>query len=200
MPDRKLRLQSSGIRNFLISLGLLKYDSIKDVYFVSKEKSRYLNIIFNKNTLTPLQLSKKLAENEKIGSAAELVVIRYEKQRLKLFSNLSEKIKHIAKGKVNAGYDIESFSIETPKRILPRYIEVKAVSFEDWKFFWSRNEMTMAKLLGGQYYLYLVPVKNKNSFDIKSMKIIQDPYKNILQNKNWGQEIELKSFTLNKTL
>ncbi len=197
LPDRKLRLKTSGIRNFLINLRFLKYDLAEDCYFVSTEYLRYVDEMLDKNTLTPLQLSKKLLRITVLGEAAEVAVIKYEKKRLKGFLDLLPLVKQVSKEKVNAGYDIKSFSGNpTLKNPIPRYIEVKAVSPEDYKFYWSKNELRASKTLGDQYYLYLVPVKGNKVFDIKNLVIIQNPHRSIFEDKeNWNQDIELMSFS-----
>ncbi len=196
--DKKLRLKTSGIRNFLINLGFLVYDKENDNYFISKKGIGYLSIILSKQNLTPRALFKKLKDIEELGIAAEEVVLKYEKSRLKKFPALLKKIRHISKEKVNAGYDIQSYSLKLgSEKPHLRYIEVKAVSELDKKFYWSRNEIAVAENLGDEYYLYLVPVKAKNKFDIKNLVIVQNPYEKVLRNKDkWNSEIELMSFVL----
>jgi hypothetical protein len=99
---------------------------------------------------------------------------------------------------VNAGYDIKSFEISSQEtNYIPRYIEVKAVSIIDYQFYWSRNEFEKSEILRQNYYLYLLPVKDKNNFDIENLKIINDPYKNILNNKDrWIKTVESLGFSL----
>ncbi len=200
LPNRKLRLRTSGIRNFLISLEFLKYDRESDYYFISEEGIKFILKILDKNRLTPLQLSRDLARIEKIGAAAEEEIFIYEKFRLLGFPDLIKDIRHISKERVNAGYDLLSYSGNpTFKNPIFRYIEVKAVSIIDNNFYWSKNELAVAKVLGEQYYLYLVPVKEDSIFDVDNLLMIQDPYKNIFENeKGWKQQIELMSFSITK--
>ncbi len=196
LPNRKTRLYTSGIRNFLISLGFLRYDLGVDAYFVTDEGMLLIDQGLNKNRLSPLQLSQKLLQIEKIGSMVEKEIFLYEKSRLKKFPALIAGLEHVSLERVNAGYDIKSFS-ENPdlKNPVSRYIEVKAVSEKDLKFYWSRNEMDMAKTLGDTYYLYLVPVKADSVIDTDNIVIIQNPYKNVFKNnEEWKSEVELTSF------
>ena len=79
----------------------------------------------------------------------------------------------------------------------PKYIEVKAVSESDLRFYWSKNEINKAKQFGRNYYLYLLPVKNKpeSLLDISALRQIRDPYHAVFQNKDeWWQEVEVISF------
>ena len=81
-----------------------------------------------------------------MGLSAELQVIKYEKKRLRSQPDLAKKIKHVAPEDVSAGYDILSWEIKHDKgTAIPRYIEVKAVSAVDSKFYWSQNEVEKAK-------------------------------------------------------
>jgi hypothetical protein len=198
--DRKIRLKTSGIRNFLIDIGFLGYSEKNDNYFVSEKGFTYLSLILNQKNLTPYELSKKLKSIEELGVLAEQVILKYEKSRLKKFPQLLSQIKHISQGKVNAGYDIQSYTFKSNiTESTPRYIEVKAVSELDNKFYWSRNELAVAENLGNEYYLYLLPVKANKSFDIKNLLIIQNPHKKVFKNKDeWKSEVELISFTHNK--
>lgn len=198
--DKKTRLKTSGIRNFLIDIGFLNYSEKNDNYFVSEKGLVYLSLVLNQKNLTPYELSKKLKSIEELGILAEQVILKYEKLRLKKFPQLSSQIKHISQDKVNAGYDIQSYTFKSNiTESTPRYIEVKAVSELDNKFYWSRNELAVAENLGDEYYLYLLPVKANKNFDIKNLLIIQNPHKKVFRNKDeWKSEVELISFTHNK--
>lgn len=202
LPNRKLRLQTSGVRNFLITLGFLEYSSEVDAYFISEKGNRYFGKVLNKSKITLLQLAKNLANNEELGLAAEKLVFAYEKSRLQGFPKLIMEIKHISQEKVNAGYDIQSFSGNPLfKNPVPRYIEVKAVSLLDHKFYWSRNEMEVAKCLGEEYYLYLVPVKSEGIFSIENLVIIKNPYEKVFNNRLfWESTVELISFSSNQLI
>jgi hypothetical protein len=198
--DKRTRLKTSGIRNFLIDLDFLNYSEEDDNYFVSNRGLKYLYHVLTQKNLTPYELSKKLKNIEELGILAERVILKYEKLRLKKFPQLSNQIKHVSQEKVNAGYDIQSYTFKSNIiESTPRYIEVKAVSELDNKFYWSRNELAVAENLGNGYYLYLLPVKANKNFDIKNLIIIQNPYEKVFNNKNeWKAEMELMSFTNKK--
>ncbi len=80
-----------------------------------------------------------------------------------------------------AGYDIKSFTEESVENHVPRYIEVKAVPPSSMKFYWSANERKMAKLLKEFYFLYLLPVLSRGTFDLDGLQIIQDPFLQVYQ-------------------
>lgn len=192
-PTIKKRLKESGIRNLFIELGLIWYDrqnkkyEITDIYILD-----FINYVENrKMTLEELQFILK--KQEYLGAAAELEIIKYEKNRLKKKPQLLKYIEHTSKCNILAGYDIKSCELEKNDFQTPelRFIEVKAVSILDYKFNWSRNEIDKSKLYGMQYYLYLLPMIKGKRFDIKKLKIIRDPYKNIFKNKNkWAIQEE----------
>ena len=73
-------------------------------------------------------------------------------------------------------------------------MKVKAVSKDNLKFYWSRNELLKAKREGSKYLLYLVPVVSKDKFDLKNIEIIPDPYTNVFKSEDWAQQIESYSF------
>lgn len=106
------------------------------------------------------------------GRKAEEYVLLFEKQRLREQGLIEEadRVERISDELVNAGYDILSFS--TPGSEPNRFIEVKSVN-EDQSFYWSRNELEVARVLGEQYYLYLV--NQDNPFE-PTVKIIENPY------------------------
>ena len=77
-------------------------------------------------------------------------------------------------------------------------IEVKAVSLNDYRFYWSKNEMKAARIHGDKYYLYLIPCMGYKKFDLGKMKIIQNPHKSILKNESWLCQVESASFSLDQ--
>jgi hypothetical protein len=130
-----------------------------------------------------------------LGFKAELAILHQERRLLKKLPALQGRIRHMSLENVRAGYDILSFEQRSGEEWREKYIEVKAVSPIDWRFYWSRNEMAKAKELKDAYYLCLVPVSGLNDFNLSEIKLISDPYKNIFQNReHWIQEVESISF------
>jgi len=169
-------------RFFLNDLGLT---SLKNNILVFNND--YSNLLPNKK-LSIKYLKKIIQEKEKLGAIAEQFVIDYESKKLLDFPLLPKNcIKQVSNTFANAGYDIESFDKESAtKNIFKKiFIEVKCVN-NDYLFYWSKNEINKAEELRKNYFLYLVP-SNFNDIDLK---IIQDPFINILNNKYWLCETE----------
>jgi len=200
-PNTAQRLKYSGLRNFLIDLGFLSYKSAHKKYVISDEYFPVYSELRKRDQLSLDKFLKIIQKQDKISKAAELEIIRYEKNRLSKFPHLAKKVEHISEKNVLAGYDIKSFTEKDEKNISPspRYIEVKAISLRKHRFFWTRNEIDSAKLYKQNYYLYLVPVLSSKKFDINNMIIIKNPYQNVYKNKkNWFRRIELIEFSLSE--
>ena len=200
-PNTAQRLKYSGLRNFLIDLGFIFYDSAHKKYVISDEYFPVYSELRKRNQLSLDKFLKIIQKQDKISKAAELEIIKYEKNRLSKFPHLAKKVEHLSEKNVLAGYDIKSFTEKNEKNTnpSPRYIEVKAISPRKHRFFWTRNEIDSAKLYKQNYYLYLVPVLSSKKFDINNMIIIKNPYQNVYKNeKNWFRRIELIEFSLSE--
>ncbi len=136
-----------------------------------------------------------LQNGDKLGLAAEKAVLKYEKERVG--PDLEEYIEHISIKNVSAGYDIKSITQIGLNKLEPRYIEVKAVSPTLYKFFWTSNEMRVAEILRKTYYLYLLPVAGNLIFSLIDIKIIPDPFSEIiLLSNSWEIETNVVCCTL----
>ncbi len=193
------RLKFSGLRNLLIQLEFIYLSPQKYKYYIYDDKVSIFNKFNDSKKLSQKELEQLLQKKDALGKAAEIEIINYEKMRLSQYPELARKVKRISTKDVNAGYDIKSFSITNVNsgRAIPRFIEVKAVSPIDYKFFWSRNEWEKAKEVNKQYYLYLLPVLSKFNFNIEGLKIINEPYSKIYRGKGkWIKKEELISYSL----
>lgn len=132
------------------------------------------------------ELKKQIERNNIYGEEAELFVLEFERKRLKEHPS-QNKIEKISDYYVNAGYDVVSFS-SIDSTVLDRFIEVKSFSGNE-TFFWSRNEIDVAKQKQDEYFLYLVD-RSKMDNIAYIPTIIQNPYKNVLTNDNWNKRIE----------
>lgn len=196
MPNLTKRLKQAGIRNFLMELDFIFKANDKDQYFIDNKYIDLMINLFEKETaLTPEGLALIQKKQIELGNRAEQEILIYEKRKLKKFPSIAKKVMHIAKSNVNAGFDIESFCKKKAEKGIAKsiYIEVKAVSAIQNKFYWSANEITMAKKLKSNYYLYLLPVGLNNNFDIDKLKIIPDPYKSVYMSGDWQKKEELIS-------
>jgi hypothetical protein len=114
----------------------------------------------------------------------------YEKDRVG--PQYEDHVIHVALKNEAAGYDIKSISVIPGDRCELRYIEVKAVPFDTYQFFWTGNERKVAELLKGNYFLYLLPVNHDRVFSLDGLKIIQDPIDVILDSpETWNVEADL---------
>lgn len=190
-PTLSQRSKFSDSRNFLMELGIIELTIDQKSYILSSEYYE-LAQIKNKRKVTLKNFLKNQKVNEEIGKAAELEVLKYERNKLSQFPPLVKKIEYVSPEDVSAGYDIISFDESSFSEI---YIEVKAVASFEHKFYWSRNEIDKAKFLRGQYYLYLLPHTGKKEFRIKDLKIVRDPFINIYENiEKWERTQEVLSF------
>jgi hypothetical protein len=154
----------------MLYLGVV-VESNEDLELLS-EHTWMLAYSVEKPPMTLEELQIKLEMQVIAGRKAEEYALLFEVRRLQergLFVE-ANRVECISERFVNAGYDILSFS--TSEAAPNRFIEVKSVS-QDNSFFWSRHELEVSRVLGSQYYLYLVNLNSPNS---PQVEIIQNPY------------------------
>jgi len=198
-PSISQRLKYSGLRNFLMDLEFLYLNDAETKYVISDEYSTIYSELIESGQLSLDEFLKIQQNKSEIGTAAELQIVEYEKQRLSRFPDLSQKIEHTALKDIMAGYDIRSFDemLDDSGCHSARYIEVKAVSQWNYQFHWTMNEIKKAREICLNYYLYLLPVLGKRNFDLEGLKIIRDPISNVYNNSsNWIRKDEVISFSL----
>ena len=183
IPNEKYNIITSSLRNFLISMKILKFDNINNAYILLDP-----NILksLKKKIFSPEQLQKKLEQQNKIGILAEKLIFQKEIQKLK---NIDKNLipDHVSLNDVSAGYDIKSY-IKKDNEIYEIFIEAKAVASSNYKFHLSVDEYQTALEFGDKYYLYLLPVDYSNSenFDYEKILIINNINKNIInKNSDW---------------
>jgi hypothetical protein len=186
----------AGIRNLLLETSLLRRDgnilTIEDQYV-----ERVQRLIKSRGGLRTLK--RKLMLQEQLGHLAEQVILDYERIRLSNFPDLAQDVTVISEERPDAGYDVESF--EFPKSGLShrvqRSIEVKAVPRGSYRFFWSRNEIRVAKDLESEYHLYLLPFENLETPLLSELRIIVNPAREILAEvSEWDCKTEVISCRL----
>lgn len=200
-PSEKIKF--SDTRNLLLELEFIISSDDNNSYFVN---SLYTELFFqkiNQRKISPSAFKKIQSDKDEIGLMAEDAVIEFEIARLTDIPIEKSEIEHTSQKNVLAGYDIKSFEnhLDENSSRIERYIEVKAVSVQDYKFFWSKNEIEIAKIFGEKYFLYLLPVISRITFDFENLLIIANPFKNIYSNQlEWKKEEESVSFsrTINK--
>lgn len=187
-PDPQQRSAERAVRNFMIELGIVSYDREDDRYCLSDDSTElYALAVCGPTVVSSIRLKTTLQRKEEIGLKAEAAVLDYERKRVG--PQFVEKIDYVAATNVAAGYDIRSLSVCGDDSILPRYIEVKAVSRETYRFFWTSNEQNTARAFGPWYYLYLVPIGKSGAVDLKGLMIVGDPWRHVLGNpEEWAVE------------
>ena len=189
-------LKFSGLKNFLLNISFFEphRDSLNLLFINPIFQELFENEIIpllNKIDYEELKSEKKLTVEdlkniqqilESLGYEAEQFVLEYEKNRLRNHPK-REKIKLISGIDTNAGYDIVSFnSLESND--IDRFIEVKSYSGEIG-FYWSSNEVKVAKRKRKKYYLYLVNRYSMRKKDYEPL-MIQDPYSEIFSKNTWN--------------
>jgi hypothetical protein len=181
-------IEQSGIRNFLIAVGLLFPMEDGDGYVLSPDFSHLY--LWSKNLVgarSKTALLNRMNDQSELGTSAELAVLDYEKRRLG--PEWEGHVKHISAHTPGACFDIQSLSVDTRPANL-RFIEVKAVPKNNFQFFWSAAELEAATLIRQRYFLYLLPVAGGNSFDLTNMQIINDPYVAVYQSADRWEKSE----------
>ena len=185
-----LPLSFASIRNVLVSQEflLIEREEHKTVFWVHPDFEDMLARFCKKssNALTLEQLKLRLEANSIAGAKAESFVLEYEKRRI-CNPMLQKRIKQISEVDACAGYDILSYESDT-STCYDRFIEVKAVS-RNQSFFWSKNELEIAKLQGEKYVLYLVDLSRIGD-DKYCPEMISNPALSIMSSSDWIVEPE----------
>ena len=178
-----------AVRNFLIEVDTIKLNYSTGLCTLGPYLEEIYLRLEKNQAFSPEELEAALVNQSKIGLLAEESVLDYEKS--KAGESMEHLVQHVAKFNAAAGFDIFSVRPRNGEIGLRLYIEVKAVSPTDYKFYWSRNERLTAEKYGASYFLYLVPViQGKPS--IENMAIIPDPTVNLLANESeWQFTAEL---------
>jgi hypothetical protein len=190
--NHMIPLEYSGLRNLLYELNLFQKNRSPSLININPEFSNYFidQIIENirRTTLENISSSSfdydqlmRLNEIKRIyGEDAEKLVYKYEMARL-IDHPQKEKIKIISGIDVGAGYDIISFNDNQSKEF-DRFIEVKSHS-GNMKFYWSLNEVNVAKQKQNHYFLYLIDRSNLENE--RYLRIIENPYQEVFLDDGW---------------
>ena len=143
------------LTDHLLQLGLLSGDERSLI--VRSEYAKTIAVFLEEGKgWSEEQFQEYLREKQEIGDLAETLVLNFERQRLDSLGCVVEPkcVRRISKVMVNAGYDIESYDSFSEDVNYDRFIEVKGSRAANLRFFWTRNEMEVAKELGAQYWIY----------------------------------------------
>lgn len=145
-------LSYAAVRNFLIMVGVLEKGQQGEIGISNKYEEAFATIIrHRKKKLTLEELLKQQEDQSKRGLEAEEFALRLEKERI---PEKAAKIRRISDYDVAAGYDIVSFKT-VQSGGYDRFLEVKSYLGEP-HFFWSENELEVARIKGDRYVLCLV--------------------------------------------
>jgi hypothetical protein len=156
-------LPNEWAADHLRQLGLLQRRA--DGWEVKNEYAKTVSIFLDEGTgFSEEKLREYLKEKEEVGKLGESLAKEFEIRRLSGLGHAVEAkcVRGISNVRVNAGYDIESFDAASPSVVYDRFIEVKGAKARQVRFFWSDNEITVAKRLGKQYWIYF-----QGSIDVK---------------------------------
>lgn len=188
--NEMLPLSYASIRNVLVSQEFLiiEHEKHKTVFWVHPDFEKLLAQFCKESSaaLTLEQLKLRLEANSIAGEKAEEFVLDYERRRI-CNSVLQKQIKQISEVDVSAGYDILSYESDV-STCYDRFIEVKAIS-QNLSFFWSKNELEVAKLQGEKYFLYLVDL-SRIADEGYCPEIISNPALSIMSSADWLVEPE----------
>jgi hypothetical protein len=170
----ELALADAPARNFLMELGAVRHDPANKAHFLDPAFfGAYVWALALRGPHTQAELIDSIEDRQRLGRGAELAVVAFERQRLG--TRWADRVLHVADKHPAALYDVKSVTV-TGETATPRYIEVKAVSPLDLAFHWSTAEIETARLLQSSFYLYLVPLRGPNDFDLAGLQMIVDPF------------------------
>lgn len=185
-PNDSYNSITSSLRNFLISIDLVKYEINGDQYLLLSDE--FLDKL-NQRKFSPEELRRQLEKQNQIGLLAEEFVFKIEKEKIYKFDQ-SLLPEHVSKFDVSAGFDILSYQ-KNNDRIKKIFIEVKAVSSSNFKFYLSNSEFQTSLKYKDDYFLYLLPVDHTvvEKFNHSNILKINDLENNLFKNKvNWYYE------------
>ena len=165
-------LAYAAIRNFLTIVGALEKEENGKICVTGNYESDWTVQLRNRREkFTIDQLLKRQEDQNRRGLEAEEFVLELERRRL---PTLAQKIKRISDFDVAAGYDIVSYENHECEHY-NRFIEVKCYMGSP-HFFWSENEVDVARIKADKYILCLVDYSKMGTPGYHP-EFIRNPYK-----------------------
>ncbi|OQB13024.1 MAG: hypothetical protein BWY15_01988 [Firmicutes bacterium ADurb.Bin193] len=169
-------------RNTLILLGAIVESENGRYYFQLSAEKIFTKLLSKKQRKISIEmLNERLKIQQEQGELAEEYVVRYEMKRIYDNPYVGD-VKRISDIDVSAGYDIVSFESKHSQNY-DRFIEVKSYIGKP-HFYWSRNELEVAKAKQEQYYIYLIDSERMSEDDYVP-KIIRNPANSIFESDSW---------------
>lgn len=187
----------SNFKQLLLDFDVIKIhpsEEIKKFIINSRYKKLFDKTVLpviKKRLIGVEELQRSIEQMQINGEEAERFVLEFETKRLEN----KEGIDWVAEYSIAEGYDISSF-LTIKSSTNDCFIEVKSYKGNPY-FFWSRNEIDIARIKGENYFLYLVDRQEMENPDYNPL-IIQNPFKNILNNDDWLKQVEKYRITFNK--
>lgn len=180
-------LSAAVLRNLLLETNAIR-ETNNGFYKISKKYESYFENSFRakKAKMSLNELFELHKKQEAQGRLAEEFVVEFEKRRL-MWCEKSNQVKQISDLDVTAGYDIISFN-SSESNSYDRFIEVKSFSYVQ-SFYWSKNEMNVAREKREKYFLYLVDMSKYQLTGYEPI-IVQNPYEKITKTNDWITEAE----------
>lgn len=170
----------AAIRNFLISVGALDKEKNGEIGINESYEADFSYELHSRKQKFGLdQLLEKQKEQNRRGLEAEEFVLKFEKERVQ---TKGHKIKRISDFDVSAGYDIVSFDSASSSNY-DRFIEVKCYTGNK-HFYWSENEVDVARIKGDKYILCLVDYEKMNAPRYVP-EFISNPFSVIFSDETW---------------
>lgn len=164
-----------NLLDFLLTLNFLVEDmSYSDFLIINHSFNGYFIEHAGRSINSSQSIENLLKIQEKqreLGELAERFVLKFEQERI----SSDNQVLWISPIDTTKGFDI--LSCENKQCIKDRYVEVKSYSNEkSISFFWSKNEINVAKENQDKYFLYLVDRSRINSPSY-TPSMIKNPYK-----------------------
>jgi hypothetical protein len=137
------------------------------------------------------ELERSLDAKRELGFRAEELIVEYEQKRLRELGLNAEadRVKRISSLDTDAGYDIKSFVGSGPTGEHDKFIEVKCSQKSGLEFYWTKNEIDIAKNLGFQYWIYfLADFRESTQLEDINPLAFKDPVDVFLNNPNFECE------------
>ena len=193
VQKNKIPLRFSNLRNLLVAFKFFVPDEIiKFEFFIHPDYQDWFinaavpHIIpyiegaqLRDNPLENLLAQK--SRQEALGKEAEEFALVYEKRQRAKHPKV-ENIQIISEIDTHAGFDILSYSSDNAL-VLDKFIEVKSYSRTP-QFYWSANEVRVAREKKEAYYLYLVDREMMVDPEYRPIQI-QNPSKAMFTSKDW---------------
>lgn len=100
-----------------------------------------------------------------LGRRGELLTLQYERDRLSALGRTDLQPDWVGFEDNSLGYDVRSYTI-TESGLIPKYIEVKAATNEDLRFYLTRNEWRVAERFSKDFLIHLWDIASEQLYEI----------------------------------